>query len=134
MFPCEGGGLARLRTSTKSSRLSSVTDARTSRRAGRCGSPRASGGRAQCRRATAPPSPTHKTSTVHVEAGAPARRVNSRAREHLWLYSRGPVGDFEISSTISPTAFSFASTAISACANMPTSLSSLSTTGSRRTC
>jgi hypothetical protein len=50
------------------------------------------------------------------------------------IYSRGPVGDFEISSTISPTAFSFASSAISACASTPTSLPSSSTTGSRRTC
>jgi hypothetical protein len=58
----------------------------------------------------------------------------SVARQLIEPYSRGPVGDFEISSTISPTSFSFASTATSACARMPTSLLSESTTGSRRTC
>jgi hypothetical protein len=39
--------------------------------------------------------------------GAPLRR-------RYFAYSLGPLGDFEISSTISPTAFSFASAAISA--------------------
>ena len=51
----------------------------------------------------------------------------------LASYSRGPVGDFEISSTIAPTDFSFALDATSACASTPTSRSFASTTGSRRT-
>ena len=46
---------------------------------------------------------------------------------------RGPSGGFEISSTISPTDFSLASRATSACETTPTSRFSSSTTGSRRT-
>ena len=51
----------------------------------------------------------------------------------LRAYTRGPVGVCEISSTISPTAFSLAPIATSACARTPTSLLSSSTTGRRRT-
>ena len=49
------------------------------------------------------------------------------------IYRRGPVGVREISSTISPTAFSLAPIATSACARTPTSRLSSSTTGRRRT-
>lgn len=48
-------------------------------------------------------------------------------------YTRGPDGVREISATISPTAFSLAAEATSACARTPTRLLSSSTTGRRRT-
>ena len=86
MFPCEAGGLARLAdeyeivVALKRNRRSDV------RRAGRCGSPDALGvelnvGEPQRRRRRL----TRPSTAARATGRPPARRVNSRAREHLWL-------------------------------------------------
>ena len=76
---------------------------------------------------------------VALRGDAPAGTIKYEPRADGFAYAADlvaglkTVGDFEISSTISPTDFSFAETATSACDRMPTSRLFSSTTGSRRT-